>query len=118
MPLIRSTTISFLKKYKGKEALKQMIDKVYNPMTNIFGDEPDNLSRNENNILKKELLTISNNIAGQFTNPEFRDELLKDNDISFFETDLEALLDVFTLTYLRAEEFNNSLPLVAAVKVS
>jgi len=38
--------------------------------------------------------------------------MLQENDIKSFETDIEAVVDLFVLTHLRSQEFNKALPLV------
>lgn len=110
VPLIKMQSLSFLKKGKYGDWIKQMSDKTNNAYLNIFGEEPNDPIQKE-----KQFLQVHNFLSGQLDS-KAREELLE-SGISKYETDLEIVSDMFSLAYYRAEEFNKALPLIQSVKV-
>lgn len=109
VPLVRMSALSALKKGDYKSQIKQMVDKVADPMVNLFGS--DEIAEEP---LKQEFLNVRNFIQSQ--NDAVRSEMLQSGTHSF-ETDLEVIMDLFMLTYLRSEEFDKALPLIQSAKV-
>lgn len=106
VPLVKARALTLTKRGDFKNLGKALIDKVYNPLTYEYGSEP---------IADKDFLEVQNYFARQ---REKRKEMLEEQGIAYFETDLEAVLDLFTLSHLRAKEFDKALPLVASAKVA
>lgn len=111
VPLVKKQALSFLKQGDYSGWIKKMQDKVYNPLTDLFGEEDHSTKKSIGTFLE-----TTNFIANQGSS-EVRDRMLEEG-LDIYETNLEIVTDIFTLTHYRSKEFDKALPLIQAIKVS
>lgn len=113
IPLIKSKQLSLFTKGDYRKWFDQIVKETYNPVTELFGDTGE-----EANKKPQPFYEVSNFIKAQSSmDDKIRNTVLQEDGVEAFETDMEVVMDLFVVTYLRSDEFNQALPLIQQAKV-
>lgn len=113
IPLVKLQSLILFKEGDWNTKFQQWLNKIYNPAKSMFEGEGD-----QESLKTDQFLEMWNSTVMLPGGSEQRTKILSEHNPSEFETDLEAVLDIFVLTQHRQKAFNDVLPIISSIKIA